>query len=70
MARKMIRQTHLAQQLGENDMWLSRRLRGDRAFDLDDLQRIAEILDCRIRDLMPESALDAGAQDRSRVTAP
>jgi transcriptional regulator with XRE-family HTH domain len=52
MARRRIRQSQLAREIGENDQWVSVRLNGRQAIDLNDLQRIAEALDVSPADLL------------------
>lgn len=43
----------LAEAIGRSEMYVSRRLRGETAFDLDDLERIAAILNVEVSDLLP-----------------
>lgn len=56
MGRLQVRQSVLARRLGENDQWLSVRLRGVTPIDLNDLQRIAAALGVRPVDLLPKTA--------------
>lgn len=49
-----MKQLELATRLGENEMWISRRLRGSQPIDLNDLERIARALDVEVADLMPK----------------
>lgn len=49
-----MKQLELATRLGENEMWISRRLRGTQPIDLNDLERIAKALDIEVADLMPK----------------
>jgi transcriptional regulator with XRE-family HTH domain len=44
MGRRNLRQVHLAQAIGQNTMWLSRRLSGEVSFSIEDLERICQIL--------------------------
>jgi transcriptional regulator with XRE-family HTH domain len=44
MGRRNVRQRHLADALGRNQQWLSRRLTGEVAFDIDDLEAIGNVL--------------------------
>lgn len=53
MGRLDVRQAELARRLGENDQWLSIRLRGRAAIDINDLHRIARALGVGIHDLLP-----------------
>jgi transcriptional regulator with XRE-family HTH domain len=52
MARRRISQSRLAQQVGLTQSALSRRLTGDIAFDLDEIERIAIALGVDPRDLI------------------
>lgn len=49
-----MKQLELATRLGENEMWISRRLRGTQPIDLNDLERIAKALGVEVADLMPK----------------
>lgn len=49
-----IRQSQLARQLGENDTWLSMRLRGLVPLNLNELERIADALDVEVTDLLTQ----------------
>lgn len=53
MGRRNVKQSELARTLGVTEMWLSRRLRGKQALDLEDLEKISRALECRIIDLLP-----------------
>jgi len=44
----------LAKQIGKSQPYFSRRLNGAVAFDLDDLEAIAQVLDVDIADLIPK----------------
>lgn len=44
----------LAARMGENEMWVSRRLRGSVPIDLNDLERIARALHVDIAELFPQ----------------
>lgn len=48
MARRRVSQSELARRLGEGQPWVNRRVNGDVALDLDDLERISEALDAPI----------------------
>lgn len=47
-------QVQLAAKIGENEMWMSRRLRGSQELGVNDLQRIAEALNVEVSDLFPQ----------------
>lgn len=53
MVRKRVRGATLAQQIGRSEAYLSRRLTGNTAFDLDDLQAISDALEMDVVDLLP-----------------
>ena len=55
MGRNRVRQAHLARRLAVNDVWLSVRLTGKQAIDLNDLQRIAAGLDVSVLDLIGDA---------------
>jgi transcriptional regulator with XRE-family HTH domain len=45
----------LADQLGVSEMWISRRIRGIQAFDLNDVERIAAALVVPVGRLLPRN---------------
>ncbi|HEY3718344.1 MAG TPA: helix-turn-helix transcriptional regulator [Jatrophihabitantaceae bacterium] len=51
LARHGLRQTDLAERLGERQNWVSKRLTGAVPFRLDDLERIAKALDTNVSEL-------------------
>lgn len=53
LLRRDMNQAQLAERMGVNEMWVSRRLRGAQPLDLNDLQRFAEALNVKIVDLLP-----------------
>lgn len=53
LTRRRMSQRQLAQALGVSPAWLNYRLTGVQAIDLNDLQRIAEVLGVTILDLLP-----------------
>lgn len=55
-ARRRITGRELARRLGENPMWLHRRLAGQQEISVDDVARIAAVLD-----LDPSSLLKAAS---------
>ncbi len=58
MARARIAGTQLAEQIGRSVPYVSRRLRGELAFDTDDLAAIGKVLGIDVTDLLrtPERA--------------
>lgn len=54
MGRRDLNKTEIAKRLGVSDMWVGRRLRGDIPIGLDELQRIATVLDTDPMELLPE----------------
>lgn len=53
MARRMMTGADLAAKIGRSPMYVSRRVRGEVGFDLDDMQRLAEVFEVDVLDLMP-----------------
>lgn len=53
MGRLDVRQSELARRLGENDQWVSTRLKGRTPINLNDLHRFAKALGLNVFDLMP-----------------
>lgn len=53
LARRMANGAKLAAALGKSEMYVSRRLRGETAFDVDDLEKIAGYLGVEVTDLLP-----------------
>lgn len=54
MARRRITGQQMARQLGVSNAWVSYRLNGKQAIDLNDLERIAGVLEVDVQDLLPE----------------
>ena len=52
MARQLLTQSELARRLGVIEMWLSRRLRGRQPLDLDELERIASVINVPVPELI------------------
>ena len=82
LARRRMSASELARQLETTQRYMSRRLTGETAFDVDDLDRIATVLGVQVTDLLPRrsegelvtvagSRVDAGRRtnDRSVVAA-
>ena len=53
MARRRLNQTELATAIGRSQSYVSRRVTGEFAFDLDDLERIAAALGVAYDRLLP-----------------
>jgi len=53
LARRRISGRKLAEQLGVSSAWVSYRLTGSQEIGLNALQRIAEVLDVAVTDLLP-----------------
>lgn len=53
LVRRDMKQTEMAARLGVTEMWLSRRLTGTQPIDLNDLDRIAAVLQVQVADLLP-----------------
>jgi transcriptional regulator with XRE-family HTH domain len=53
LARKRMSAARLGRELGVSQTYVWRRLKGEVAFDLDDLDRIAEILGISVASLLP-----------------
>jgi transcriptional regulator with XRE-family HTH domain len=62
LARRRMSASELARRTGMTQPYMSRRLTGEIAFDVDDLDQIATVLEVNVADLLPRSA-------RSEVTA-
>lgn len=52
--RRGLNQARLAELLGENEIWVSRRLRNRVHITVEDVARFASVLDCSVAALMPE----------------
>jgi transcriptional regulator with XRE-family HTH domain len=63
LARRRVSASALARKLGKSQTYVWRRLSGETAFDTDDLEAIAGILDVTVVDLLPPDA-----RGGSRVT--
>lgn len=64
LARKMMTGAELAEAIGRSPMYVSRRVRGEVAFDLDDMQRLAEVFGVEVNALIPKSAGLSGQKDK------
>ncbi|MDG4796171.1 helix-turn-helix transcriptional regulator [Micromonospora sp. WMMD1082] len=56
LGRQQISGAKLAQAIDRSEMYVSRRLNGRTSFDLDDLEKIADVLGVTVADLMPVTA--------------
>lgn len=56
LMRRGMSQQRIADQLGEHQTWVSRRLTGQTEITLAELERLAVALDVSVIDLLPESA--------------
>jgi len=68
LARRMMTGADLAQRIGRSPMYVSRRIRGEVAFDLDDLQRIGEVFGKEPADLLPKAG--PGLKEGYGIPAP
>lgn len=55
LARRQLTGSALAATIGKSEMYVSRRLRGDVPFDLNDIEQAAQFLGVSVADLMPAS---------------
>lgn len=55
LARRRLSGVQLAKQIHKSQPYVSRRLNGDVAFDLDDLEAIAAVLDIQVTDLFRDT---------------
>lgn len=71
LARRKISASELARRMGVTQPYISRRLNGETAMDVDDLQSIADVLAVEVADLLPRPdsgrlVTTAGQHERSR----
>lgn len=59
-ARRRLSASQVARELGWKQMYLSRRMTGATAFDVDDLEKLAGYLDVDVRDLFPGRSMAGG----------
>lgn len=72
LGRRKLNASELARRLGVSQPYISRRLTGDTAFDVDDLEKIAQILNVEVADLFPRegrTVVVAGEAKRSTTVA-
>ncbi|GIE30118.1 hypothetical protein Ait01nite_031630 [Actinoplanes italicus] len=66
--RKRMSQAQLARAMGKTPMWVSLRLRGLQAIDMNDLALFAQALDVGVHDLLPPREIAAAAsRDANQV---
>ena len=65
MARASKRQNVVALATGRSQSYISRRLTGEQPFDIDDLDRVAALLDVPITDFFATVAVTPGTPDGS-----
>lgn len=58
LARKRMSGSALAHEIGQSQSYVSRRLNGSTAFDLDDLEQIARVLEVSVTALLPKMATE------------
>jgi transcriptional regulator with XRE-family HTH domain len=63
MGRRRMTQAQLARGIGKTEMWVSLRLRGKQALDMNDLHLIAGALEVGIHELLPPPAVAATAAE-------
>lgn len=68
MARRRMSGRELARKLGVSPAWVSYRLTNTQPIDLNDLQRIADVLDVGVLDLLPKRATAGYSQPRVVAT--
>jgi DNA-binding Xre family transcriptional regulator len=56
MGRRNMTKAELARRLGENEMWVGRRVNGAMALTVDDLARICEVLEVELSDIVAVAA--------------
>lgn len=61
LARKRMSAAELARRTGIKQSTISRRMTGETAFDMDDLEVIAEVLEVEVGDLMPKTVKTGGS---------
>lgn len=60
LARRKVTPTELGRKLGRSQTWVWRRLEGEVAFDLNDLEAIADVLGVAVAELFPPDVRRAG----------
>lgn len=68
LGRLDVRPAELARRMGENDQWLSTRLKGRTPINLNELQRIATALGLSVLDLLPAQASRGAGEAGGQAT--
>lgn len=61
MGRRQVSGARIARELDVSEMWISTRLRGKQPIDLNDLERIADVLGVPVIDLLPTAVRERGS---------
>ena len=67
LGRRQMSASRAARQLGWTQMYLSRRLRSEAPFDLNDLEALARLLDVPVTDLLKSPVSSGTTTELSRV---
>lgn len=72
LGRRMLSASELARRIGATQPYISRRLTGDIAFDVDDLVKIAAVLGVEVADLFPREGRTVvfAGETRRQTTQP
>lgn len=70
LARKRLTATDLARKTGMTQRSISRRITGEKAIDMHDLERIARALDVDIHDLLPARGVNYASSPATLGTMP
>src|SRR4051812_1322533 len=70
LTRRRMSAAHLGRKLGVSQTWVWRRLKGETAFDLDDLERIAELLGVAVAELLPPDMRTARVNNGAESDTP
>ena len=70
LARRRVSGVKLAELIGRSQVYISRRLRGEVAFDVEDLALVADALDVAVADLLPKKPGAPTAGDAKKPIDP
>jgi transcriptional regulator with XRE-family HTH domain len=70
LARRRMRQSAFATQLGETEVWVSRRLRGVQALSLDDLDAMCRVLRVEPANLVASALREAYTNNQGNSAVP
>lgn len=70
LGRRQMSGAKLARAIDQSEMYVSRRLRGETAFDLDDLERIADVLGVTVADLLPSAKVRPNNRSADQYVQP